>query len=583
MAKNSSATGKKQFPKGKGSSRNKNCSQKRRSKAQRRDDATIDARAEKVYSTENDAAWYAQNPQLMRDYASFPYGLPLGSGLEAYNTPYGPKNIAGVMRIKFAPTITISSTQTDAVNTAMRNIYTFVRHVNSGHTNYDAPDLMMYLLAMDSVYMYAEFMRRIVGFALAYTPTNRYYPRVLIQANDVDFEDVQAHLPQLRGYVNQFAVKAGSMCVPNSMPYMARHSWLAATYFLDSQTDKAQTYIFVPGKYNLAVPNTAAPTMLQLTGITPASGSLAKVSDLISFGEKLLTPILTSEDFNVMSGDILKAFGVDGIVKMMGVPDGYMVMPTYSPEVLSQIENATISGDNFNGAIAQGTGINEGYLHPSYTAYASIQVYGDPPSNPGTENTWTSMANTLAGANIVNMHHGGVTPEETMVATRLRAIYANAGATGLPISFAENTPTGDMFNVSISMTLVACGSEVAYGAKIYQLAVVSGATDIIEYPISTLLTVGYMPGQTVYPVYAAQYYSNVLCALASFDWAPMVIPGFAACSATGENSAMRRAQGSTLDEDNFTVLSAGNIQQLHDVALLSEFSVPQMGAFSKKI
>ena len=104
-------------------------------------------------SPTNDPAYYALNSQLLVDAASHAFSDATGTKIpwstKGYNEHLIVPDIAsipGVMSFRIAPTVGISTDQSSAVNVAARNIYSYVRHANSGHSNYDAPDLMMYLL-----------------------------------------------------------------------------------------------------------------------------------------------------------------------------------------------------------------------------------------------------------------------------------------------------------------------------------------------------------------------------------------------------------------------------------------------------
>lgn len=61
--------------------------------------------------------------------------------------------VPGIMTFMYAPSIGVAfSTDSAAINVAAKNIYAYVRFANSGARNYDAPNLMTYLLALDSAY-----------------------------------------------------------------------------------------------------------------------------------------------------------------------------------------------------------------------------------------------------------------------------------------------------------------------------------------------------------------------------------------------------------------------------------------------
>lgn len=118
-------------------------------------DKAIDKR-ECMGSKDNDPAWYALNPQLLKDAASFPYAWPLGLRLNVgeYGANVNAGSLPGIFAMHWVPTIGYSSDGTSPINVASVNIYTKVRHDNSGHANYDHADYMMYLMAMDSVYAF---------------------------------------------------------------------------------------------------------------------------------------------------------------------------------------------------------------------------------------------------------------------------------------------------------------------------------------------------------------------------------------------------------------------------------------------
>lgn len=516
-------------------------------------------------SKANDPAWYAQNPQLLADYASFPFGAPIGTSI----VPPLPLNqfqsVPGLCVLYTLPSIGAATGETSPVNIAMRNIYSYVRHANSGHSNYDAPDLMLYLLAMDSVYSYHSFLKRLLGLINVYTPLNRYYPSDLIQAMGVDPEDIRGHIADLRGYINTYAVQMGSLCVPNSMSYMARHTWMYENIYLDSATGKAQTYFYTPSSfYQFRINSTTGAgelfqaRFLSPTYLTGNFGNLKKFSDLRAYGQQLLQPIITNEDMNIMSGDILKAFGENGVVKVSGVMDGYMVIPVYNPEVQSQIENATVLGGLYNEVIQQNTSVGGGYISNSATAqftYSGL-TSGDAVNPNVTEPLWQPR--------MVNFHMQQVSPADVMVATRLSVVLSSVNTAISSSSFV--TP------------VLYCGSDVCECGLMWTREAPMGSTsatplDLKAYPFSSCYWIRTYTAAAMYNV------MRTLSMLESFDWAPIV-----QTVQIGSNGIAEFASaGMFCDIDNFTLLHPDNYRELHSTALLSEFSVPQMGSVSMSV
>lgn len=549
-------------------------------------------------SKENDWQWYAQNPQLIRDYASYPFGYPVGSRLPiratgrdvAPNDPDSPvavqmanASIPGFMVYYFAPMIGNPQDANAPINVAARNIYSYVRHANSGHSNYEAPDLMLYLVAMDSIYMYHSFLKRIVGLIMDYSTLNRYYPEAILQSMGLDTADLMAHIQDLRGYVNVFATKMGSMCVPNSMSYMARHVWMTEGLYTDSSASKAQTYLYVPEYYwQFTRDSTSQAGMLQplqYVNAIEVNGVLAtkkKVSDLVAFGNSIMDPILAEEDFNIMSGDILKAFGDSGVIKMMGVGEGYMVLPVYNAEVLSQMENATIYNGRVTAAIKQNTAIDSGYI---YLSGAPVEHWVEAAGNSiiatsKTVSVTTGLRehiNTFGMDKILNFHHDGVTPEEVMVATRL----CNSGR----LSPSVSTVPGSGFNgIYVPVTVTGLGSEIITNAQMYYYTWINGTT--MKLQGRNLSTVWQVDTTVANDVWATL---TDLERLATFDWHPAVVPaGGVIDGTTLAWTGGAWSYGYLFDVDNYTVINKENLENMTIAALLSEFSVPQMGAFNSK-
>lgn len=418
-------------------------------------------------SKDNDPSWYALNPQLLKDAASFPYAWPLGNKLNlGYRASYiNQGSLPGIMVMNWVPTIGYSSDGTSPVNVASINTYTKVRHDNSGHANYDHADYMMYLLAMDSVYAFHSWMRRVYGVALTYSNTNRYFPRAVVEAMGVDFNDLQKNLADFRQYINTYAIKASALAVPAKMSIMTKHYWMSEGLYYDSQQDKPQTYLFNPiGFYKFALSEGETPhgTLVfepmfnQVTDVPDLGpkrsmvvGALLdpkwKLADIVEYGDKLLAPIISDEDFGIMSGDTLKSFGVGGCYTLPITEETYTVVPSYSPEVLDQIQNATFIGMPVPKSLTidQDVAVGAGWIladpkfdHPWVKALSGSELPGQ---------------NAFLINRFLTFEHGDITPEQTMEASRWTNIST------------EVTPEGTReYRVPTMGTEVMCVGNIGY-------------------------------------------------------------------------------------------------------------------------
>lgn len=513
---------------------------------------------------DNDVAWYSKNEALLRDSASFPFGVPLGTrannhfnanlsqfgGLQAVVSDTA-QSIAGVCAVHFIPTIGLSDDTYSAANLAARNIYSFVRHANSGSANYDSPDLMMYLLATDSVFAYYASLVRIYGIMQTYSATNRYLPKALIDAMNVSYEDILMNLPQFRYYINQLALKLGALCVPASMSYIERHIWMNSFVYTDAPSWKAQCYEYVQDVFYKFVEVTDGPGYLGYQS-SPFNGTAkATVQSLINYGNELLEPLLASEDIGIMSGDILKAFGRDNLFYVNMIAEDYSVMPGYSAEVLSQIENAVVLG--FPTATPIDGQINPRNITQVVTggkAGALRQHFYF--ESPGGQNYQALQTQVIALAfnRILNFHKDDPSAGDTIVATRLMNIV-----TELALDSGSN-PT-------VIYSCEQLGSEIVSQVHLFNI---NAAGDLIDTPIQR------------YGLLSGSVTSNTQMAmLATFDWAPIL-----AVVDLSADKTKARLIGYTADFDNYTEISASDIKRMHDTALLSEFDVPQMARLSNR-
>lgn len=574
-------------------------------KNQRREVEVVDTTMKELRSKPNDWSWYAKNAQLVKDYASFPFGYPLGSVVNLTDDVTSAADaIPGVMALYFVPTVGDTQLGPDsALNIATRNIYSFVRHANSGHANYDSPDLMMYLLAMDSIYMYHAFLKRIVGLMPDYSPVNRYYPKQIIEAMGIDYDDVMANIVQLRGYVNQYAIKAGSMCIPSGMTYMARHQWMCSGLYTDSAAAKAQTYIYVPRCFmKFALSGDPAVSSITLTSLPNWAYNYAattKVSDLIAFGNALIEPVIINEDLNIMSGDILKAYGAGNVSKLELIDESYIVLPQYSQEVISQIENCTIipsgivNNADVSNYLVQQTAVGTGYIN--YGSGAKTNLFIMPITFYGTSTVsqipkpdkclWPTPITQKA---LVNFHWDNVGPEQVMVATRLTnrvQFKAALGSTWRKTQTVSGTGTFSSYvRAYLEYDSETIASEIVVKALMFRYRrKTDGSFTSIHTDMNGEASFVGLP-RTGVPTSAllseALDWVDTMAKAAQFDWHPNVVYNLISYSLSDDPDATDptvQSSWTLRDTDNYTILDSGNLKELAQTALLSMFDVPQAG------
>lgn len=551
---------------------------------------------------DNDPLWYALNEQLLRDTASFSYGYAVGRRLRTGDKYYDVDSVPGVCAFYMSPTFGNSVDGFSPINVAARNIYSRIRYANSGSTNYDSTDLMIYLGAMDSVYSFLEYMKRIYGVARTYSNTNMYYPYALIRAMGMDPDDVQSNLNDFRAYINTFVAKVCATAVPATMPYMVRHMWMYRHIWVDSNTEKPQTYMYTPHAfYRFQLDNNKN----GMLAYTPLPSGQSKVADLITYGNQLIAEIMNDEDFGTMSGDIMKAFP-GNLITLDMIDENYVVLPEYSEEVMSQIENITMLGyyittptsgssydpepnEHLMQMVTEGSAGLDAYL----TFQPKFQTMLNSTVNTITVEQAAPVIEAWAASRIVNMHHGDVSAANTIVATRLTNCLEY-----LPVSGSQSG--GYMDGSYFCPTM---GSEIVHAAIIYHYAESSGQWGLAaSAPFVTNNVFGVKFGITdsstnqsiitaatnlATTINSAWKYAASLWA--PFDWHPAWMIYYAIQTLS---SAMTGAQAQqtvvtspalpVLDYDNYTYISMGELTDLSESALLSEFNVPNIGNIGKR-
>lgn len=519
---------------------------------------------------QNDPQWYFKDANILKDVASFSYSHPLGNRISwdrifdiqqnTTDTHYGISNwcasIPGLLTATIALTPGVATDAQDPINMAATNVYSYVRYKNSGASNYDSPDLMLYLLAMDSIYACWNWMKRIYGMASTYSQVNRYMPEAWIRANGVDFKDLMANLADFRGYLNIKTQEISAFCVPATMTYNIRHSWLFSNVYTDSSTTKAQQYMFVPAyfyKYSEATSEKggeliAEPVLFKEELNTPVT--LLKTSDLMAYLDSLLEAVNYSEDIGIMSGDILKAYGEGGLFKVSTFDADYRVEPVYSREVLSQIENsiaARMYATGFNGQ--------------SIFEIADFDVTQDPNTN---FLQWHPSATGNLGmmkGSFLNFHWNSPTPEDVMVASRLK-IDMRQSSDGTTM-YIESSGSEFVMYYTLWANVQDSSVETRYSRN---TALILGSVDFsnpVYIDARSTVTSATIPMRSYW----------LIDQMSAFDWHPMIWTGLLFKGASDAYTT-DMSLGMLFDFDVYAVVDNDDLDALNTLALLTEFNVP---------
>lgn len=492
-----------------------------------------------VRDTNNDPKWYFKDPKVLADVASFAFAHPLGDNMHFYQNEPGQvaampqvcTAVPGLMYISIGMTPGISVDAQSPLNLAAQDIYSFVRYRNSGGSNYDPPDLMMYLLGMDSLYAAWNWMKRIYGYASTYSQMNKYKPRAYAVAERVNLDDIYAHLADFRAYLNMAASRIAAFAVPAVMTYNIRHSWLFSNIFKDSGTTKAQEYMYVPAYFYMfqETASTGGTSLTPYGGLKSTSETdLWTFESLRTMLNNMINAMQYSEDAGIMSGDIIKAYG-SNLFTLTSFDADYKVEAAYSKEVLTQIENCAV-------------------LRSSTTDSAQFNITQDPNTNYiKFQPTVNHAAVPVGRGRYLNFHWDNPSPEDVVVATRL--MY-----TGMPATDPTQT------------VLTSVGSEFADDWGVVTLGYPKtgiGAPAMTRFPADFSFS-----GKNSAANEWTQFLANIWI-WCSFDWAPAVI-----VSAADADDTQLAVTPEMKDWDIYTRLDNNDVEALNTLALLSEFNLP---------
>lgn len=475
----------------------------------------------------NDPSWYTHIYPLVGDVASVPFNIPVGNFFNPIIS--GDINetatiIPGILTLRLAPTCGTSTSPTSAVNIAAQQIYTLDRAKNSGATNYDKTDLMMTILAMDSAYMLFEDAVRAYKLLGSYNYMNRYLPNGLLQALGWDPKDLNGKMADFRAAINLFAYELASINVPDQFDFIHRHSWLFTNVYKDSNSSRAQMYAFVPdGFYKWTEGQDNEATHLEY--VTRNAGQT--LESFIELKNSLMQPLLGSQDVGTISGDLAKAFGEGGMIKIQPIEEHAFLEPVYNQEVLLQIANAVVY-DNI-----QYQNMNIEVMLTDLTSgpyiYAQPSVVGSGNNQPKYRAAVKPFLNFPDGA--------AITPENVLVATRLASACDASGS------------------------IISSGTEIAVGMTVWSYANTSTGLQLIANVVGSNFKLWATPG-------LSQLTQEL--ELSKFDWCP-------ARYYWAMLSNVETYMGTMIDINDYRLLESETIDNLNEVAVMSEFAVKDYG------
>lgn len=313
----------------------------------------------------NDFSWYNRNPLLTRAVASVPFPYRPGMFIPWANdtgdsaTVNPTDSIPGIMAIYWEPTIGQTSTATDPASIVGKEIFSKVREAFSGSIDADAPDFVIYLMSLDSIFSYIAQLKRLYRTVSVYSPNNLVTPDALIQAYFPNFSlddiaEIKANKMQLFQVINELVGMTRKFRCPAVFDVFNRHYWMNDNVYLDAPTQLGQMYVFSQdGYYQFTLASTPQSTQAGgLTIVSPTLNSGTLVSDMFAFGRQLIDALAGSDDAYIISGYLARAFESSPKFEVSNIEIDEVLTPVFDPLVLSQISNL-VTVDAVNNDVSQ--------------------------------------------------------------------------------------------------------------------------------------------------------------------------------------------------------------------------------------
>lgn len=303
-----------------------------------------DAGSEQTGKFENDISWYNKFPNLLVAAGQFPFPNKPGMivPMNYSGATVNPTAIPSVWAIEWQPSIGVSATNVDPASLVAKQLYKQVRSVYSSELDADGPDLLMYLVALDSIFSYIAWCKRVYRLTAADNPYNYDLPDAVLVAMGFAEEDIVMLRQQrvmLWQNVNELIAMTRQFKCPAVMDFFNRHYWMNDNLFTDADSASAQIYCFTQKFY-------------YMWGVNASSGAgqcrpvrwVAKFGDpvggMFEFGTDLISALSDAGSSYTISGYLTRAFPDSPSFVVDDLASDEKVALSYSTEVLTQIENA---------------------------------------------------------------------------------------------------------------------------------------------------------------------------------------------------------------------------------------------------
>jgi hypothetical protein len=527
----------------------------------------------------NDFAFWNEYPELMNIATRLPWMHIAGTPLEATGVNVNFSNVAVQHYFSIPGT---SEFATDPLNLVFRQIYLDMHRKYRGVGTYQACDIGIAMICIESVLQLIIEAERVYGILKGYPIKSRIEPEGLLRAmgySSTFLTDVKANLANFRYGINRLIELAKRLPLPAGMSFFKNHVALNGFVYKDSEDPRASLLVFVCDNYyhyTTVGDSDCINNAGSAQSVTFSRGTISSYDTFLSLIETELTTLLTDSDILRITSDFISCYGENNMQVLMPLPEDYNVVPEYSKSILHKWHNS----ERYNVGPASGNFIGYGAIGATtQTQGGEFAVY-----------QYDSGGNQMTDI-IVSM------PFICGSGASQWAVFNTAG----PGRFALGNAVSDLAYKSQECDNrshildsweaepgeeLICESMLWKRSLVYYMHSSGGITyyfnrikmccteilcELKVYAISNSTVVNTLDYEDSWLFYSSANFSDGLC---NFDWAPLMFDKVSPTDAT-----INQIVG---DTDNVTTVEESTIAKVLDAANLSAFKVSISGGGSDR-
>lgn len=272
-----------------------------------------------------------------------PLGVPLTNTDVAGNTVE--INFPGILRAEWTPTVGYSENDQSPINLASQKVYKAIQNaLRQRNLTYQRTDVIVNILSNDSIHITFEDVKRAIKAYFTYNKYNRYYGAKLLEALGYDYDSFDQHkaelIPQMIKWRNMLELYP----LPDVINFVGIHNEMASNIYVDTVSDKAQLYVFVPRKvFTYADVDTGGGKGLEYIdfhGDTPLTWD-----QVVTFMSSLISAMTNSTDFDIINAALMSTYEGSMYVDTSVPTEGEELIPAQNVIFDNAMMNAVAVGD----------------------------------------------------------------------------------------------------------------------------------------------------------------------------------------------------------------------------------------------